>query len=96
MSVVGSNVTRNVKTTYIFVLLKIVIGTLQKKMHTRCEIVDFVETHLCKLCVILRPRVLLVVCAHNKDIGEYSVTIPSDYVSRRTRSRSSRTASELE
>ena len=25
-----------------------------KKMHSRCEIEAFVETHLCKLCVILR------------------------------------------
>ena len=29
-----------------------------------CEIEDFVETHLCKLCVILRSRVLLGVCPH--------------------------------
>ena len=31
-----------------------------------CEIEDFVETHLCKLCVILRWRVLRVdnVCPH--------------------------------
>ena len=26
------------------------------------EIEDFVETHLCKLCVILRSRVLRIVC----------------------------------
>ena len=32
------------------------------KIHTSCEIEDFVETHLCKLCVILRSRVLRVVC----------------------------------
>ena len=25
-----------------------------KKMHSRCEIEAFVETHICKLCVILR------------------------------------------
>ena len=29
-----------------------------------CEIEDFVETHLGKLCVILRSRVLQVVCPH--------------------------------
>ena len=37
-----------------------------KKTHTHsgCEIEDFVETHLCELCVILRSRVLRVVCPH--------------------------------
>ena len=34
------------------------------KIHSSCEIEDFVETHLCKLCVILRSRVLRVVCPH--------------------------------
>ena len=29
------------------------------KIHSSCEIEDFVETYLCKLCVILRSRVLL-------------------------------------
>ena len=28
------------------------------------EIEDFVETHLCKLCVILRSRALRVVCPY--------------------------------
>ena len=28
------------------------------------DIEDFVETHICKLCVILRSRVLLGVCPH--------------------------------
>ena len=34
------------------------------KIHSGCEIEDFVETNLCKLCVILRSRVLPVVCPH--------------------------------
>ena len=35
------------------------------KIHSSCEIEDFFETnHLCKLCVILRSRVLRVVCPH--------------------------------
>ena len=34
------------------------------KIHSSCEIENFVETHLCKLCVILRSRVLWVVCPH--------------------------------
>ena len=32
------------------------------KIHFSCVIEDFVETHLCKLCVILRSRVSRVVC----------------------------------
>ena len=35
------------------------------KIHSSCEIEDFVEIHLCKLCVILRSRALRVI----KDIG---------------------------
>ena len=31
------------------------------KIHSSCEVEYFVETHLCKLCVILRSRVLRVV-----------------------------------
>ena len=31
------------------------------KIHSSCEIEDFGGTHLCKLCVILRSRVLRVV-----------------------------------
>ena len=34
------------------------------KKHSRCEIEDFVETHLCKRCVILRSRVVRVVYPH--------------------------------
>ena len=30
--------------------------------HSSCEIKYFVETHRCKLCVILRSRVIRVVC----------------------------------
>ena len=32
------------------------------KLHSSCEIKYFVEIHLCKPCVILRSRVLRVVC----------------------------------
>ena len=34
------------------------------KIHFSCEIEDFVKTHLCKLCVILRSRVFYGVCLH--------------------------------
>ena len=42
------------------------------KIHSSCEIEDFVETHLCKLCVILRTRVLRVVCPHqgHEQVGD--------------------------
>ena len=39
------------------------------KIHSSCEIEYFVETHLCKLRVILRSRVLRVVCPHEGYIG---------------------------
>ena len=43
------------------------------KIHSSCEIECFVETHLCKLCVILRSRVLRVymLSATGWFIGEY-------------------------
>ena len=37
---------------------------IKMKIRSSCEIEYFVETHLCKLCVILRSRVLRVVCPH--------------------------------
>ena len=37
---------------------------LIEKIHFSCKIKYFAETHLCKLCVILRSRVLRVVCSH--------------------------------
>ena len=43
------------RTTQLFIIIKI-------KIHSSCEIEYFVETHLCKLCVIIRSRVLRVVC----------------------------------
>ena len=47
------------------VLLLYVPGTnIEIKIHSSCNIEYFVETHLCKLCVILRSRVLRVVCPH--------------------------------
>ena len=47
---------------YRFIILPRII--IKIKIHSSCEIEDFVETHLCKLCVILRSRVLRVVCPH--------------------------------
>ena len=40
------------------------IAYYENKKNSSCEIEDFVETHLRKLCVILRSRVLRVVCPH--------------------------------
>ena len=34
-----------------------------------CDIEEFVETHLCKLCVLLRSRVFLGVCPHSRYRG---------------------------
>ena len=44
----------------LLILLHCII--IKIKLQSSCEIEDFVETHLCKLCVILRSRVLRVVC----------------------------------
>ena len=41
---------------------------IKLKIHSSCEIEDFVETNLCKLCVIFRSRVLRVLCVLVKDI----------------------------
>ena len=38
-------------------------------MHLNREVVDFVETRICKLCVLLRSRVLRGVYVTMKDIG---------------------------
>ena len=39
------------------------------KIHSSCEIEDFVETHLCKLCVIHSDRAHFELCVLIKDIG---------------------------
>ena len=39
-------------------------GIIKIKLHFSCEIEYLVETHLCKLCVILRSRVFRVVFPH--------------------------------
>ena len=36
----------------------------KRKMRSSCEGEESVDTHLCKLCVILRSCVLLDVCPH--------------------------------
>ena len=46
--------------------------------YSSCEI-DFVEIHLGKLCVILRSRVLLVVCPHQGQIRPATPTGTSLY-----------------
>ena len=42
------------------------------KIHPSCEIEYFDETHLCKLCVILRSRVLRVVCISQRVLDNYT------------------------
>ena len=49
---------------YIFGLPTVSLYIIKIKIHSSCEIEDFVETHLCKLCVILGSRALRVVCPH--------------------------------
>ena len=45
-------------------VIHIVPGIEEIKIHSSCEIEDFVETHLCNLCETLRSRILRVVCPH--------------------------------
>ena len=39
-------------------------NSVKMNIHTTSEVGDFVQTHFCKLCGILRSRVLRVVCPH--------------------------------
>ena len=47
------------------------VYVIKVKIHSSCEIEYFVETHLCLLCVILRSRVLPVVCPYRNRIPAY-------------------------
>ena len=49
---------------YIVVLAHMYSLYYKIEIHSSCENEYFVETNLCKLCVILRSRVLRVVCPH--------------------------------
>ena len=42
--------------------MAIALSTFMKFEINSCEIEDFVETNLCKLCVVLRSRVPGVLC----------------------------------
>ena len=44
----------------------ILYNIIKINIHSSCETEDFVETHLCKLCVLLQSSVLL--CVLIKDI----------------------------
>ena len=45
-------------------LVLVIYYSIKIEIHSSCEIEYFVDTHLCKLCVILRSHVLLVACPH--------------------------------
>ena len=63
---------------------------LKIRIHSRCEIEYFVETHLCKLCVILRSRVLRFVCVLIKDMGRrLHLQLQSSYQGQRSDVRQS-------
>ena len=46
--------------TTLWMVIFVVYHIIKIKVHSSCEIEDFVETHLCKMCVILRSRALRV------------------------------------
>ena len=48
--------------TYLVRFYTVTSIIIKIKIHSSCEIGDFIETHLCTLCVILRSPVLRVVC----------------------------------
>ena len=56
-----------------------------KSIKNSCEIEDFVETHLCKLAVILRSRVLLVLFGLMQDIHSCKRMTNSDVAELRDR-----------
>ena len=44
--------------------IKYVGYILKNNIHSSCDIEDVAKTHICKLCVMLRSRVLLGTCPH--------------------------------
>ena len=48
----------------------IYIYIIKMKIHSSCEIEDFVETHLCKLCVILRSRAYIYICTTQTSVSQ--------------------------